>query len=298
VIIHDEEFKRIIESLFECYLGKIHALKNSPDEFVYDPHDFANHLVNLENKICELIFGQNKDNEFVNVEENEGRIIITPKESSKICQFRFIEEFVKDLPPVESDPVIDDAMIEFYIKYGEAFLQDQFPEGYFKSLHVLIQQIEKEKNDEIPEEIFPFNDSNAGLLRQLRIIFNLMTSRKNDAEKTITKHAKENSAEVFKSSFQKYLKIFARKHFSGELPSYLIELSSKVKTKVLLTLSENSEYLDVFVGHNKETIQSLFSLKNTLFKIFKDPEMIDYGCKELSNEFFENLVKTCLNMDI
>jgi hypothetical protein len=184
------------------------VLRNLSNEFIYSPVDFENHLLKLEHKICELISGQDEDNQFINVEENAERIIITPKESSKICQLNLVEEIVKDLPPVDSDPKIDDTMIEFYIKYDEAYLQDQLPEGFLKTLFKFIEILD---NDKMSGKVVYFNDTVAELFKQFKIINDLMGYKKNNVQD-------EKSKEDFTTSFIKYSKIFARKHFSGELP--------------------------------------------------------------------------------
>jgi hypothetical protein len=276
LIKQDKEFKNALEELFKLNQSEAHNFKLHPEDFVYNEQDFYDHLKLLEHAIINIIKGKNAGK--INVIEEDERIVITPNNSSSDFTLKLIENLKDDKWDNSESKEVEEAIIEFYTKLKEMYLEDLLQVGYLNALKKAYKESKRNENHQIKDESFK---NLLQLYTRLRKLF-----KEND----------HNEKQELNKTQCKYLTLFAKMYVNGRFSTYLYEIISKSRAKCFYTNFNEPSKDGVFRIYSDTFKRNIFTFIDLLKKNFQDTKKIIFEGELLTDESFDNLLKNCLEL--
>ncbi|EOB13543.1 hypothetical protein NBO_66g0003 [Nosema bombycis CQ1] len=235
----------------------------------------------LEHAIINIIKGKNAGT--INVIEEDERIVITQNNSTSDFALKLIENLKDDKWDNSESKEVEEAMIEFYTKLKEMYLEDLLQVGYLNALKKAYKESKRNENHQIKDESFK---NLLQLYTRLRQLFKENVNKENDH--------KENQ-ELNKTQC-KYLTLFAKMYVNGRFSTYLYEIISKSRAKCFYTNFKEPSKDGVFKIYSDTFKRNIFTFIGLLKKNLQDTKKIKFEGELLTDESFDNLLKNCLEL--
>lgn len=234
---NSEEFKNIVEKLFKNSRKLIFNIVNESGKFNYDSKTFEVQLNKIYEDINKMIVGNGSG--IVFIEERDGRIFVTKnKDSSEDFNPHFLNSFLNLKLDTSGNGDIKNAMIKYYTKLQEIYLEGLLETDFIASLNDIYGFERRNKRYIIELETEVTKNPKVELLNLFSnycqlVNYDSRTAFKGDYSK-------------FAKNFSKYNDLYIKMHLCSELPIYLEELIQKGTSKYYYEYSEVNIKLNNF----------------------------------------------------